>query len=358
MVDEKEIKLLSNHFVLSKNRFGEILKGIPSLKAGVIGDVSLDVYWETDMERSELSRETPHYTLPVMNEKCSPGAAGNVAANLKAIGCSQVYVCSVFGDDWRGSLLKRAFHDLDIDLTYSLSSEDWCTPAYCKPIRIGLQNVRQEDPRLDFFNYKSLREDVIGQLVKQLDAMADKVDIIAVTDQFKFGIIGDAIRHCLKGWAAKGKIVLVDSRERIHLFHGMMIKPNELEAAHSFQLEKDNNGHTLLDWAELALRMSREMGSQCFITLGEKGSISADGSDYRWVPSLPVQPPLDTVGAGDCFASGLLASLGSGSSTEEAMAFAHFASAVSIKKLGSTGTASPQEIKEIYDYYEKIGFKN
>lgn len=354
MIDEKDMKLLTNRFVLSKNRFSDILKRIPSLKAGVIGDVSLDVYWETDMERSELSRETPHYTLPVMKEKCSPGAAGNVAANLKAIGCSQVFVCSVFGDDWRGSLLKRAFQDLDIDLKYSLSSEDWCTPAYCKPIRIGLQNVRQEDPRLDFFNYTSLREDIVRQLVKQLDAMADEVDIIAVTDQFKFGIIGEAIRDCLKGWAAKGKIVVVDSRERIHLFHGVMIKPNELEAAHSFQLKQGNKGQALLDWAELALRMSREMGSRCFMTLGDRGSISADGSDYTWVPALPVQPPLDTVGAGDCFASALLASLGSGSTPEEAMAFAHFASAISIKKIGSTGTASPNEMNDSYDYYEKL----
>ena len=32
------------------------------------GDGCLDVYWHADMTRSELSRETPHHNLPVVQE--------------------------------------------------------------------------------------------------------------------------------------------------------------------------------------------------------------------------------------------------------------------------------------------------
>ena len=51
-------------------------------RIGVIGDFCLDVYWHADMTRSELSRETPHFPLPIVQERLSPGGAGNVVANL------------------------------------------------------------------------------------------------------------------------------------------------------------------------------------------------------------------------------------------------------------------------------------
>ena len=35
-------------------------------RIGVIGDSCLDVYWHADMTKSELSRETPHFPLPIV----------------------------------------------------------------------------------------------------------------------------------------------------------------------------------------------------------------------------------------------------------------------------------------------------
>ena len=43
-----------------------IFSGIDRARVGVIGDFCLDVYWLADMTRSELSRETPHFPLPVV----------------------------------------------------------------------------------------------------------------------------------------------------------------------------------------------------------------------------------------------------------------------------------------------------
>lgn len=346
MMKEQE---LDSDYLIGKERFEDILKRIPSLKAGVIGDICLDVYWEAEMGRSELSRETPHYTLPVIAERYSPGAAGNVAANLKAIGCQSVSVCSLVGEDWRGTLLKKVFTELGIDLTYTITSEEWCTPAYCKPIRIGLQNARQEDPRLDFQNYATPQGELEQQLIAKLELMAENVDVIAVTDQFKFGVIGEGVRECLRRLATQGKIILVDSRDRIHLFHGLTIKPNELEAAKCYPDTPQTADRPMSYWAELAMRLSQDMNSDCFMTMGDRGSIFAADGQYTWIPSLPVSPPLDIVGAGDSFASALLASLGAGSEPKEAMSFAHFASSISIKKIGSTGTASPNEMRARYE---------
>ena len=45
-----------------------MFEGVNRAKVCLIGDFCLDLYWLADMRRSELSRETPHYPLPVVEE--------------------------------------------------------------------------------------------------------------------------------------------------------------------------------------------------------------------------------------------------------------------------------------------------
>ena len=63
-----------------------LLEKISKVKIGILGDLCLDVYWHADMRQSELSRETPHYPLPVVEERFSLGGAANVCANAAALG--------------------------------------------------------------------------------------------------------------------------------------------------------------------------------------------------------------------------------------------------------------------------------
>ena len=70
---------------LAQADFASILSGISHSRIGLVGDLCLDMYMLADMRLSELSREVPNYTLPVVEERTSPGGAGNVAANLAAL---------------------------------------------------------------------------------------------------------------------------------------------------------------------------------------------------------------------------------------------------------------------------------
>lgn len=332
---------------LAKERTEELLERISTLRAGVIGDACLDVYWEADMTKSVLSRETPHFTLPVVVERYSPGAAGNVAANLKALGCQEVSICSVIGNDWRGDLLKKQFRNREIETTFLLEDESWCTPAYCKPVKIGFQQAKQEDPRLDFQNFQELHEMIAVQLTKKLDDMAEICDIIAVTDQLTIGVVGSIIRQRLSYWADRGKLIVVDSRDRIGLFRNVIIKPNEIEAARWVKSEHDGAERTTEQWAEVARELSQEINGTCCVTLGSDGALWIDSGNCVLVPTRAIEPPIDIVGAGDGFAAALLCALGAGSDGPEATAFAHLAASIVIKKIGTTGTASPQEILSI-----------
>ena len=67
------------------------------------------------MKKSELSRETPHYPLPVVKEIMSLGAGGNVVANVAALKPDKLFVCGVCGDDWRGDILKKKLSEIGAD---------------------------------------------------------------------------------------------------------------------------------------------------------------------------------------------------------------------------------------------------
>ena len=100
--------MMHNQFAgINGGRLEEILSRLADVSIAVVGDGCLDVYWEADMTRSQLSRETPHFPLPVVKERTSLGAAANVAANLAALGLKRVGFLTVIGDDWRGREMEK-----------------------------------------------------------------------------------------------------------------------------------------------------------------------------------------------------------------------------------------------------------
>ncbi|WP_282942830.1 PfkB family carbohydrate kinase [Paenibacillus sp. RC67] len=350
---------------LDRERVADLLRRISKLKVGVIGDGCLDMYLHADMTLSELSRETPHFNLPVVRERFSPGAAGNVAVNLKALGCSEVLFCSVIGHDWRGQMLTNSLQASDIDVSFVWEEHSWTTPTYCKTIRHGLQNSQQEDPRIDYTNYGPLNDSAEEKLLENLDQMAARVDVIGVTDQLRFGVIRPKIRARLQYWAKQGKLVVTDSRDNIGLYDGLLVKPNEVEALqwYSRTMEPrvpEGQRHQHLygqdaeyiidsDVLEAGKALTLSLHAPCCLTMGEHGALWLEAGSCIYVPTVRVPPPIDFVGAGDCFSASLMSALGVGASGPEAAAFAHLGAAVAVSKIGETGSASPEEIVDRFD---------
>ena len=103
---------------------------IDGVRVGIIGDFCLDIYWTADMTKSELSRETPHYPLPVVGERIYPGAAGNLAANVAALCPASVGCCGVIGTDWRAEVLLRELQNRGINADGLVSEQGRFTTAY------------------------------------------------------------------------------------------------------------------------------------------------------------------------------------------------------------------------------------
>ena len=75
---------------------------------------------------------------PWVEERTSPGGAGNVAANLAALRPASLQVLGVVGADWRGRLLAEALDRRSIPTDKLLFSRHATTNAYIKPMRYAL----------------------------------------------------------------------------------------------------------------------------------------------------------------------------------------------------------------------------
>jgi rfaE bifunctional protein kinase chain/domain len=222
------------------------------------------------------------------------------------------------------------------------------TPAYIKPILMGYDS-QQEDARLDFENLKSLSEQAEKALLKALEEQLDSLDTVLISDQMEEnGVITPHVRQHLSELADQHPNIslLVDSRQRIGLFRNMILKPNRLEALAAIQPDNDPNLSFLDDMEGSGRALAKQTHRPVFLTLGEQGVLVCTPEECQAIPAAPVREPLDITGAGDAFLAALAASLAAGATAWEAGAIANLAAAVTVEKLGQTGTASPEEIVE------------
>jgi D-glycero-beta-D-manno-heptose-7-phosphate kinase len=331
---------------LSNKKLEEIIHNIKSISVLLIGDLCLDVYWIADMTKSELSRETPHFPLPVISERMSPGGGGNVAANIATLKPLNIKVLGAVGNDWRGEMLLRKLNESGIDTEGVVVSDKITTNAYCKPIRKGISSVEYEDPRIDFSNYEPFPTELEEKLLSQLENAAATADVVCVSDQFDFGCITPAIREKINTLGSKGKLIIVDSRNSINKYKNVILKPNEIEgfkAAYNKDLPKNILFDEFINSAKL---LANNNQSNVCMTLGKNGCVYTDSKSVMHVPAYDVSPPIDFCGAGDTFLSAFSCALATNVKPWEAASFANLAAEVAIKKLGMTGTANADEIKD------------
>jgi rfaE bifunctional protein kinase chain/domain len=337
---------------LKRSRLEDLLAACSSVKIGVVGDFALDGYWYADMSQSELSREAPLFNHPVVRETYSAGGAANVAANLASLGVRETRAYTVFGRDWRGDLLSQVLNDLGVRLDAIETQPGWSTPFFGKVILMGFGN-QQEDARVDFINTDPLTEETISSFLDKIESSLTELDGLIVADYLENGVLGARVTESLNRMAEEHRDVIfaVDSRNRIDQFRSMVIKPNEVEVARAFFPEHDPHSIELDELAQMGLDIQSRSGRPVYITLGEAGSLVCCPPDSVRIEAIPVPPPLDTVGAGDTFVAALTTGLASGASPVEAGCLATLATAVNIRKLGMTGTASQAEILETYDQF-------
>ena len=343
-----------NNTPLTRQELEQLLANVDNARIGLIGDLCLDMYWIANMKISELSRETPHHPLPVVEERYAPGGAGNAANNIAALKPGKLSVIGLVGTDWRGDLLIKALSECGIDGKYIVQESGLMTNTYIKPLRCGISDVVYEDPRLDFESRAPISAECEAKVLNALNEAAKELDVICVSDQMKFGCITPAVRARLCELGAEGKTVIVDSRDHAADYNNVTVKPNEVEASRAFgKGEILGNVLDLDTLSVLAGEIAERNGRTTLMTLGDKGCFVVDNGKVTRCPACAVEPPIDFCGAGDTFLAGFGSLLAGGATPIQAAQVATLCSAVTIKKIGTTGTATREEVLAAWDMYIK-----
>lgn len=331
---------------ITTERITAVTDKFKNLKIGVIGDFAVDAYWHVDMAQATLSREAPLFNHPVTRESYSLGGAANVANNLADLGAKTVFALTLIGEDWRGKKLLDLLKENNVEGSRAIISKDYSTLMYAKVI-LASDEKSQEDSRIDFISAGEITGEEEGALLTSLEQTLPKLDGLIIADYQPHGVVSRNIREWLNQAASEyqTKVFCVDSRDNIEKFKNMIIKPNILEARTAINhLLKDDSSLSL---EEIMQTLNKHAGKPVYLTMGSEGSCVFQDGEMTSIPAVRLSPPIDPVGAGDTFISTLCLSLAAGATPVEAGQIATYASAVILKKLHQTGTASIGEILEV-----------
>ena len=342
--------------MLSETRLRQLLHSFPNLRIGVVGDFFLDAYYDCDPRLDEPSLETGRTCYQVVRTRRQAGAAGTVAANLVALGVGQVDAVGFCGDDGEGYELRRAMSGLGLNLDGFFCRPDRFTPTYGKPCYVDGSRpslpLIAELERLDIKNRKPTPRDLQEVLIAHLERQLPKWQGVILLDQVSApntGVLADRVRRFLieRARLKPRQIFLADSRERIGLFRQVMVKPNQFEAAQALG-KSSRRSPSLRTSTAQASALAKRTGRPVFLTLGERGMLVAQDAQVTHLDAFRVKGPIDTVGAGDSTSAALVATLSSGAQLAEAATVANLVASITIQQLGTTGTASPAQIRRRY----------
>ncbi len=320
----------------------EITNSFSKIKIAVLGDLCLDSYWQL-ADQEELSIETGLPVRRVAAQHYSLGGAGNVMANLHALGIGRISAFGIVGDDLFGQELKKILAGLGADVGGVLTQrQNWQTYVYAKPI---LKN--KELNRIDFGGFNRPEKNTIKEMAALLEKAAGEHDVLIVNQQIKEGLYQEEIIQTINRLAEQYPrlIILVDSRHFAASFGRVIYKMNMQEAARlTGRVEPSSRD----DAREIVTTLSRKSGKPVFVTRGDRGVLVGNGNEVHEIPGTLISPPIDPVGAGDTALSAIAAALGSDTSPQgmlNAGWLANLAASVVLKKLHVTGTATPAEIE-------------
>lgn len=319
------------------------LARIPRGRITVFGDFCVDAYWDLDQGdqgdqgEPEISIETGLAVRRVRQQRYSLGGAGNVAANLADLGVGTVRAVGVIGSDPFGQQMRELMRARRIDDAGMIAGfRGWQTSMYTKPM---LGDIEQN--RIDFGAFNELDEATMERAAAALDRAAAETDFVIFNQQLPGGVCTapmiERINQIIARHASCGFIA--DARHRAGLYRNAMLKLNEREAARLCGHEAPAR--------DMAMQLQRDTCRAVFITRGEAGIVIADAGAVHEEPAVPMTGPIDTVGAGDTVVATLAAVLASGGDAVTAARLAMLAAAVTVKKLKTTGTATPDEIRAI-----------
>ncbi len=319
---------------LTLARARALLRGMAGRRVLVLGDLMLDEFIWGRVAR--ISPEAPVPVVEVTRESAHLGGAGNVAANVRALGGEAVVCGAVAPDD--------AGHAIDALLRAIGALPELVDPGDARPTTRKTRIVAQHQQvvRADRESSEPLPKDARQALVAAVRRALPGCGALIVSDYQK-GVVGpEAMRAVLRLSRARGVPVLVDPKVRhFGLFRGArLVTPNQLEAEQATGVRIRTQADLLKAGARILASLRCEAA---LITRGEHGmSLFEHGRAPAHVPAA-AREVFDVTGAGDTVIATLGLALAAGAELREAAVLANHAAGVVVGKLG-TASVTPDEL--------------
>jgi rfaE bifunctional protein kinase chain/domain len=336
---------------ISLSRLDTLIKRFGGRRIAVAGDWMLDRYiW------GSATRLSPEAAVPIVDylkETECLGGAGNVAANLAALG-ARVQAFGVAGDDDAGQALRGCLRQWKLGGKGILAARG--RPTTLKT-RIVARN--QQIVRVDRESRAPLDADLEKRLTTLLIHALGQLDAVVLSDYDK-GVVTDGLAERILSVCAKKKIpaVVKPKWSRLAAYRGaaaIVCNRKETEFLVSRALGDEDSiedaGRSLL----------AHFGSPAVvITRGSEGmSVFEEGSRGVFhIAATSLEQPIgfhggtqphgrqvfDVTGAGDTVLATLALTLAAGGGVREGAILGNAAAGVAVSKLG-TATLSPAELR-------------
>lgn len=339
---------------ISKRRAAQLLERMRGRRLAVVGDWMLDRYvWGT------ANRISPEAAVPVVDfvkqSECL-GGAGNVAANLAALG-ARVEAFGAIGKDEAGGAVRRALRDLRL-------GEKGIVELAGRPTTLKTRIIarQQQIVRIDREVCTHLPEAAAEQLTKRVLAATEHVNALVISDYDK-GIVSDALAERVLAAAARRKVpsFIKPKWSRLVAYRGatvVMCNRKEAEFLVTRSLDTEQS------IAEAGRGLLEHFGCNAVvITRGAQGLnlFELGHPEGFHVPAINQETPMgiigrapsqransgrqvfDVTGAGDTVLATMALATAAGASLREAAVVGNAAAGVVVAKLG-TATLTRDEL--------------
>ena len=261
-------------------------------KIAVLGDIMIDINIMGNVDK--LANESPIPVLLYTNKKSILGGCGNVVNNLKSIGCDELYVLTVIGNDDNGAIIKNLLSNINvknnpiIDIDRRSTSKNRFFSNQCLMFRYDIEDTNIINKLIQDILYEEfIRITEIG------------LDCIIFSDYNKGVCCNDLCIKIINKCNELGIKTVVDPKNNFYKYQNVtLIKPNRNEA--SYFLKKK----ILMSTIEYDLKYIKEQLNTKYsvITLADKGIYFYDGIKYFSSKTDKIDV-IDVTGAGDIVCS-------------------------------------------------------
>jgi len=314
---------------------------ISNVRVLVIGDIMLDRFIYGKVER--ISPEAPVPIFKLNHEKKMLGAAGNVVANLAALGCKVTFL-GVVGNDDVGKDISDRLSELGIH-NHLLRLN-----GYPSITKIRLIAGNNHLLRADQEEILPVVESLLPKFRRILLSAVKNTDIVLLSDYNKGLLTPLTTPMIIKLCQEYGKKVIIDPKgNNYEKYTGAtLVKPNLKEFSEAVGCKYNPAEPDFYEKAKAGAKKLLEKYhiQSLLVTLSEYGMIYISSQNPDEILQIPTEAKevFDVTGAGDTSLATLGAAIGAGVPVKDAMKLANAASGVVVGKLG-TATVTMEELK-------------